>query len=249
MTGQAPGTPRPTLPSGRGLPPFPITRFEEGHRAAVAVHAAATGRNIGPEIREAFLAAREDSARLVFGTLAIQLDVIPVTSDRLASWFAEPSPMITMLARNALMPFVADSARPLPDAEAAPLIDTLLAILINRAPSWGMLGNDTAQLRGFPAELQPGTLRMYADSLPPSVVARWSSRIKPIPMSERGVPDDQLPATTYTISRPLQAGQFVVVRFSLMTQRGPQAYAQGSTYYLMRVGGEYKIVAVSGWIT
>ena len=249
MTGQAPGTARPTLPGGRALPPYPITRLEESHRAAIAVNVAATGRNIVPELRESFRTATEDSARLVFGTLAVQLRAIPVTGDQLASWFAEPSPMITTLARNALMSFVVDSARPMPDAEAAPLIDTLLAILVNQAPSWGVLHNDTAQLRGFPAELRPGTLRMYADSLPPSVVARWSSKIRPVSMSERGVPDDQLPATTYTISRPLVAGRFVVVRFSLMTQRGPQAYAQGSTYYLMRVGSEYKIVMVSGWIT
>jgi hypothetical protein len=90
---------------------------------------------------------------------------------------------------------------------------------------------------------------MYTDSLPAAVIARWSSRIKPVSMSERGVPDDQLPATTYQISRPMAAGRFVVMRFSLTTQRGPQAYSQGSTFYLLRVGDEYKVVAMTAWIT
>ena len=90
---------------------------------------------------------------------------------------------------------------------------------------------------------------MYTDSLPPAVVARWSSRLQPVPATVRSVPDDQLPATTYSLSRPLRAGRVVVLRFSLMTQRGPQAYAQGTTFYLLEVGGEYRIVAMSSWIT
>ena len=231
------------------MPPFPITRFEESHRNAIAINSAATGRAVVAEIREAFRAATGDSARLVLGTLATRLDAVPVTSDLLTSWLSDSSPLIAALGRNALDRFVADSARPIDDARATPLIDTLLAILIDQAPRWKTLGVDSAQLRSFPAELRPGTLRMYTDSLPPTVVARRSSRLKPVPSTERGVPDDQLPATTYSISRPLGAGRLVVLRFSLTTQRGPQAYAQGTTFYLLGVGGEYRLVAMSSWIT
>ena len=39
------------------------------------------------------------------------------------------------------------------------------------------------------------------------------------------------------------------LNYSLTTQRGSQAYSQGATFFLLRVGNEYRLVSVSSWIT
>lgn len=249
MTGFAPGSSRPPF-AGRPGPPIPLTEFNERHLAAMAMSAAVTGRDIKSELRDGYGSAMSDSARHVFGTMAVRVNALPLTSDLIASWLSDSSAMVSSLGRNALDTFLADSAKRLSDTDAAPLVDTLLAILIDKAPRWRTLGIDATQLRSFPAEMQPGSLRLSpADSLPAAVVNRWAGKLRPVPSAERSVPDDQLPATTYWISPPMGAGRIVVLRYSLTTQRGAQAYSQGSVFYLLRMGEEFRLVAISSWIT
>lgn len=244
MTGQSLSAPPSRFEPG-------LTRLEENHYSAFAIRTATTGRDFQSEMRDAFQRATADSARLVFGTLAVSLNAIPLTGEVLASWLSDSSALITALGRNAVTQYVSANQRRLPDAEAVPLIDTLLAILTQGAPRWASLGIDSSKLRDFPAELRAGALRIISDSLPAAVIARWSATIKPIPSSERGVPEGQLqqPVTTYWIAPPIGAGPIVVLQYRLTTQRGQQAYSQGAAFFLLRVGNAYRLVSISSWIT
>lgn len=241
-----------TRRSGLALDTAPRARFEGTHRTAIRMHMVRTGRNVIAELQRDYDKAANDTAQLVLGTILQGLDALRLTAAQMADAFASASPTRGALARLALMRAFADSAVPLDEAAAAPLIDRLLEVTINGAPPWRTSGPD---VRGTDPVLHaPRTrTRINASNLPPALRAKWAARVEIVTAADSV--DDREAGVTYTVSPVVGFGNFARLqitaseRLQRAANQAPEGYASGTTYYLMNRGGEWFIVAMEGWVT
>jgi hypothetical protein len=95
--------------------------------------------------------------------------------------------------------------------------------------------------------------RISASNLPPAVLAKWAARVEIVTDAARI--DDREAGVTYTVSPVVGFGSFARVeiaaseRLQRAANQSPVAYAAATTYYLMKLGGEWVIVAWSSWVT
>lgn len=248
------------MPRPRGLPPLdtmPRPRFEETHRTAIRMLMARTGRKVIGELQGGYEQARNDTAHLVFGTLLHGLDALRLSAAQMADAFASGLPGRVALARHALVRAIADSAVPMGEAESAPLLDRLLAAVIDTLPLWPIGVPDLKLPRRIGPELHArrGRVRISALNLPSAVREKWGARVEIVTADDRDRIDDREAGVTYTVSPVLRFGSFARVeiqaaeRLERAANQTPAAYAAATTYYLMNRGGEWVIVAWYGWVT
>jgi hypothetical protein len=235
----------------------PEVRFEESHSTAIRFYEMRTGRDVVADLRRGYDAARSDSARLVFGTMLQQLGEVQFTEDQMVEAFTSGVTARIVLARQALLRRF-NRPSPMDAASAAPLIDRLLASIVDTAPLWRVGAEDLRALhRGDRPIVHAQVQRIFlnGDSLPDAVRAKWGARLQIITDAEWASRDVRSAAVFYTVPPPRRWGRFVRIKVldAERTARAegqlPAAYAAGKTYYLMELNGEWVIVAEEGWVT
>ena len=143
-------------------------------------------------------------------------------------------------------------------ADAMPLIDRILAAVVDTAPLWraGVPDIRTSS-HGYRPEVHATIGRIFfdGDSLPDAIRAKWAGRVEIIAHAEWNRRDPRGAGVLYTLA-PIQVwGRFARVELTLSERlprsagQAPEEYASGNTYYLMNLNGEWVIVAQSGWVT
>jgi hypothetical protein len=237
----------------------PTVRFEESHITAIRFYSVRTHRDIVGELRHAYGAAESDSARLVFGTMLQGLGESTLSEAEIAADLSSGIRARVTLARKTLGSRFAQSATLLDATAATPLIDRLLAAVIDSAPLWrsGVPDLDaTAPLGVRP--ISHAVIRriiLNSDGLSPALRQRWTARVTIMSGTEWSSLDPRAAAVFYSVTPVRVWGRFVRVeiRASERVTRGPDQVpsenAAASAYYLMNVNGEWVIVAQEGWVT
>lgn len=231
-------------------------RFEESHATAVRFFQARTGRDVVAEWRRAYEESRSDSGRLVFGAMLEGLGALHLTASEVAEGFASADAARVTLARRALLESATWS--PMDSTRAEPVLQRLLAVMVDSAPLWP---NGAADLgttrRGSLTILHAPRGQIFLDptGLSPSIRAAWGSRVQLMTRQAWGARDVREAGVFYTIS-PLQVwGRFVRVQLTASERnaraadQAPSVNASGVTYYLMSVDRGWVIVAMQGWVT
>ena len=233
----------------------PAFRFEPPHRTAIRMYSLRTGRDVVAELQRSYRSATSDSARYVFGAMLQRLGTLALTPDETAQAFASRVPARVELARSSLQ---YGSWQPAPTATTAVLIDRLIAAVVSSTPLWRpLMENERGSSRGNLPGIHGGSARIYvaADSVPDSLRAKWAGRVAFVSRSEWSRRDPREGGVFYTPSPIVAWGPFVRVtlnlaeRVSRSADAAPEAYAAGTTYYLMQLDGEWVIIAQEGWIT
>ena len=235
---------------------LPRVRFEQSHATAIRFFQARTGRDIIAELRRGYHEASSDSVRLVFGTMLEGLGALQPNDEQLVAWFRSGNPAQMALARRALATAFAKSSRA-DTALTVPLLERLLAAIVDSAPLWPNVVADPETNRRDPAILHMPRGDFFVDTLgiPPRIRATWRSRVAFLPgteWNERGV---RAPGVFYTVSPITTWGHFARIqvtateRFARKPDEVPRAYASGTTYWLMNVDGQWVMVAQEGWVT
>ncbi len=103
LTWMSGGDPAPAfvpMPATGGEPSVSSPRFESSHRDALLINGMVTGRDFARELQLAMRDAREDSARLVYGTVLQHLRDTLAAPDSILAWFASGSRPLQALARG-----------------------------------------------------------------------------------------------------------------------------------------------------
>lgn len=233
-------------------------RFEESHATAIRFYMARSGRDIVGEIRRGYETAASDSARLVFGLMLQRLGEVRLTEDEIARAFASGVPERGALAREALVSSFEAQATAMDSATAAPLMARLLAAAIDSAPLWRSGAADLVPrlVRGRPMVHAPmHEIILNGEGVPSSVRARWAARLRVMTPAEWSRRDPREAGVFLSLTPVRVWGRFARVELSVSERlaRGPgdapQGYASAQAYYLMRVNGEWLIVATRGWVT
>lgn len=245
------------LPAALRGDTVPGVRFEESHATAVRFVQARTGRDVVAEWRRAYEGAtRSDSGRLVFGSMLEGVGALHLTASDVAEGFTSGGPARVTLARSALM----EGARwsPMDSAAADPLVQRLLAVVVDSAAPWPSGTADLATpRRGSPTILHArrGQIFLDPDGISSVIRAAWGARVQFMTRKEWGARDVREAGVFYTIN-PLRAwGRFVRValtaseRNARTPDQAPSVNASGITYYLMSREGGWVIVAMEGWVT
>ena len=237
----------------------PWVRFEESHWTALRFYEARTGRDVVTELRQGYDAASSDSARLVFGTMLQDLGEGRLTESEVAEAFASGAPARITLARQAMLAgFSPAASAPMTAAAAAPLIDRLLASLVDSAPLWrsGAADLRVSSRNSRPVlHAQPGRIYLNGDSLSEAVRVKWQDRIQIISSAEWNSRDVRAAGVFYTIPTPRAWGRYVRIelhdseRNARSEGQSPAQNAGAITYYLMQLNGEWVIVAEEAWVT
>ena len=240
--------------------PEPRVRFGESHATAIRFFQARTGRDVIAELRRGLEAATSDSAHLVFATMLQGLGELRLSADEVAAHARSGDPGRIALARRALtqMFWFEGRATVADSATALPLLDRLVALVVEGAPPWRSLDGRSGPGRQGP-ELHAAPRRqsvfLLADSIPAALRDKWKARVGIVtaaewrdrPLTEAGV--------LYTLSNVRRAGPFVFLgvnaseRIARRQGEAPQLYAAATHYYLMEFGGDWVIVAVDAWVT
>lgn len=246
-----------------GLPaprPEPRVRFGESHAVAIRFFQARTGRDLIAELRRGLEAAASDSARLVFGTMLQGLGELRLSADEVAAHFRSGEPGRIALARNALARMVWDSSevKAADSATAIPILDRLVALVVEGGPPWRSVDGRPGPGRQGPAlhaTPRRQSISVLADSMPTELRDKWKDRVALVTAAEwRDRPPTEA-GVLYTLSGVRRVGPFVVVgvttseRTARRPGEAPRVYAAGTLYYLMEQGGEWVIVAVDQWVT
>jgi hypothetical protein len=99
------------------------------------------------------------------------------------------------------------------------------------------------------------TTYLLADSVPPALRARWAGRVRLITAAEWKARSDRTGGTLFTLTSVRRLGEFVRLgvsssgRVARRADQAPWLYYASTTYYLMRLRGEWVIVGADGWIT
>jgi hypothetical protein len=175
-----------------------------------------------------------------------------------AEAFTSGVPARTELARRALASGLDRSGTPLSAEKAAPLIDRLIAAVVNSTPLWRDLDPTRRNGRSdaLPG-LHGGSGRIFfeSDNVPQSIRSKWADKVAFMSKSEWSRREPREGGTFYTLQPLLGWGRFAHVGLTLSERIArssgsvPEAYAAGSTFYLMELDGEWIIVASEGWIT
>jgi hypothetical protein len=245
-------------PFARPVGATPEPRFEASHRTAIRMYTARTGRDIVGELQRSYRAATSDSSRLIFGVMLQGLGALQLTEAEIADAFASGERTRIEPARGALIANMRRSGTPMATAKAAPLIDRLIAAVVNATPLWRNAGKDTRQTRSSVVPgLHGGSGRIFfeSDNVPQSIREKWAGRVEFISKSEWNRREPREGGAFYSPSPVITWGRFARVelelseRISRTAGSAPVAYAAGALYYLMEVNGEWVIVASEGWIT
>jgi hypothetical protein len=139
---------------------------------------------------------------------------------------------------------LAVSALPTLFAARAPLADSAAAIaVIDRVLS------DVVSTPGA------DSLYVLADSIPSTVRARWSDRLRFISRAEWQRMSDRKAARLLSVSAVERVGPFVRVssqvagRLDRQPNESPHRYFSGATYYMVETPGGWSTVATTRWIT
>ena len=236
----------------------PEVRFEESHRTAIRFYMARTGRDVIAELHRGYERATSDSARLVFGTMLRDLDELQMTESEIANAFSSGVPVRIELARQALIAALQDSGKAMTPANAAPLVDRLLAATVDTAPLWRVGAADLpASLRRPRPEVHAtiGRVLLNAATLPEAIRAKWAGRVAIITSAEWNRRDPRTGGVFYSVAPVRSWGRFARVELTLSERstrsegQAPRQYAAGTTYYLMKLNDEWVIVGQDGWVT
>ena len=238
-------------------PVRPPVRFEESHRTAIRFYTARTGRDVVGELLHSYGTARTDSARLVFGAMLQQLNALRLAEGGVADGFASGVPERIHLAREMLLSSFGNLAAPMSEANAAPLLDRVIGVLVGTTSLWPA---GTPDLRTAPIKLPGvhaaiGHAYVETKDVTEALHAKWAGHVEFVRPSEWDKADPRAGGVVYTLHPILSWGRFARVEVTLSERVGraagetPSQFASGTTYYLEQVGGEWVVVAVDGWIT
>lgn len=247
---------RSSLPPRARPDTLPRVRFEESHATAIRFFQARTGRDIVAELRRRYDEAPSDSARLVFGTMLEGLGALEAGDEQLVAWFRSGNPAQVDLARRMLAPGFAKSAHA-DTTVAIPLLERLLAAIVDSAPLWPYGVTDLGTSGRDPAILHMPRGVFFVDTLgvPARIRDEWRSRVTFLPKTQWIERDTRAPGVYYSIAPISTWGHFARVnvttseRFARKPDEAPRAYASGVTYWLMYVDGQWVEVALMGWVT
>lgn len=246
-----------SLPARMKQDTLPRVVFERSHATAIRFTAARTGRDIVAELRRGYESAASDSARLVFGRMLQGLGALQLSESQVADAFRSGDSLDVALARPALEVGLARSGGPADSSVTIPLLERLLAAIVDSTPLWPWLGVKSGTIPSDPAILHRPRGHFLVDSvgLPPRLRAEWGSRVELSSRAAWDARDVRQQAVFYTIKPVTTWGHFARVdvtteeHFPRKPDERPVAYASGVTYVLMSVNGEWVIVDVSGWVT
>jgi hypothetical protein len=248
--------PKRALPAPFSADTVPRVRFEESHATAVRFFQARTGRDIVAEWRRAYEETRSDSGRLVFGSMLDGVGALHLTESEVAEGFRAADAARISLARQGLL--AGAVWFPMDSIAAEPVLQRLLAVIVDSGPLWPNGTNDLGSTRrGSPTILHAprGQIFLNPEGLSSSIRAAWSPRVPFITPAAWNARDVREAGVYYTVS-PLQAwGRFVRVQLTASERNArtsdqvPWVNASGVTYYLMSRDGVWVIVATDGWVT
>lgn len=250
-------TAQSTLPGNFKRDTLPRVRFEESHATAVRFYQARSGRDVIAEWRRQYASAPSDSARLIFGSMLQGVGELALTEAEVADGFRSGDPARIPLARRGLESGMAGSSS-LPDsAIALPIIERLLAAMVDSAPLWNVGAPGVQPVRrGHLTMLHAPHGRIFVNGagIPASVQAAWSSRVTFLTPAEWEKRDLREAAVYYTIALR-KWGAFVRAdlaaseRNARPPEQAPAVNASSTSYYLMQRDGSWVIVATDGWVT
>lgn len=236
---------------------LPRVRFEESHATAMRMYQRRTGRDLVGEIRRGYAEAASDSARLVYGTMLEGLGELRLDDAELVSAFTSGVPARIALARRQLAARLRH-APPLDSALASALVERTLGILTGTATPWRALSADSTDSPRAPRPELHGSgrgARYVAPGLSPAAREAWARRVQLQTPGNTPPLDPREPVVVYRIHPVRGFGSFAMVYVSASEQMGrapdeaPVHYASGTTYHLMRLGTDWVLVAVEGWVT
>lgn len=164
--------PPPRVGIGVGAAQFDSMTSERGR----------TGRDFSAEFAEQFRRAREDSARLVFGVLAMTVDRTVFPVDTLHGWLFTKDTVLQALAAwgaGALL-FERGSPEPQPvvQATADSIVDRLLRYLVDGQPVWPSFWDSEPTEMGFvDRTATPRTTPPRIHGVPASLVEAYRDRV------------------------------------------------------------------------
>jgi hypothetical protein len=232
--------------------PQDAMRFDESHATAIRFYQRRTGRDVVGELRRHLAAATDDSARLVYGTILAGLGERPGIERVVAQLRSGSPPQVSLGAQS--VPGLFRTNPPLADsATTVAILDRLIATLVDGGEPWPTLRPDA---RRPPAGRPPGpTPYMLADSVPPSLRAKWGSRVRFISSVQWQQMSLREAATLVTLSSVHRVGDLVRVsehvsgRLARAAGEVPRLFYSGSTFYLLASNGGWVVVTSSMWVT
>jgi len=160
------------------------------------------------------------------------------------------------LGRVMLNTQLSQSSASMPDSAAAPLVNRVLAAIVDGTPLWRSVGLRTPTAASLPeTHADPRQRFVLADSIPELARAAWSTRATLISASDWEQRDAKTAGVLYTIAPIRVWGRFARLNVELServarkSDEAVDAYAEGKTYDLMLLNGEWVIIIESGWIT
>lgn len=231
--------------------------FGDDHRVAMRLYALRTGRDVVAELRRNHERATSERERLIFATMLQGLGELQMTAEQIASEFRAGIPERARTARRALVSLFAREARPIEPAQASPLIDRLIASIVDSWPLWPHGAADMGPASAGRPELHArrGLVRLSAENLPAELVEKWGKKVEILSSSARGQLNPREATVVYTVSRVTGIGPFARIEMRADEQlarpadHAPAHYASATMYYLMNRDGEWVIVAAEGWVT
>ncbi|MFL5614803.1 MAG: hypothetical protein ACJ796_14165 [Gemmatimonadaceae bacterium] len=229
-------------------------RFDEGHATALRFTIARTGRDLVGELRRKLVAARSDSATLVYEYMLVGLGELHPSPDRVAAHFRSSSAARRTLGARELKSLFTGHVSPADSALATLLQDQLIATALGRGKRWRALNpvfNNAMPSREVSAEK---TL-LLADSLTPAVRAKWAPFVAVISAKDWEAQDVHVGGTLFVLSGVARVGPFARIaiksegRVARPKEQAPWLYYAETTYYLMQLGSEWVIVGMDSWIT
>jgi hypothetical protein len=229
-------------------------RFDESHATAIRFHQVRTGRDLIGELRRRLVAATDDSARMVYGTMLSGLGDTPSVDQIAAQLRSGSAPQITLARRSMHSVFGARAPRA-DSATTVAIIDRLIESRLDGSDPWPQLTPRPGPTR--PPAPPPAVPPRYVllDSVPPALQAKWRDRVRFISLDEwRRMPEGQ-PAELLTFSGVERVGPFVRVqehvsgRLPRQPNETPRLFFSGTSYYLLATGDGWAIVDAGMWIT
>jgi hypothetical protein len=221
--------------------------------AVLRAEIAASGRDVPGELRRAFAAAQEDTAKLVLGTILLALGAHqPDTADvaaRLRSPSREESRLGWLEMQELLRTAPATSWAAEPE-----LLDGLLRFSLAREEPWPRLDPTEARRRYGPDGWGPGVF-LRSDSLPSPVRERWRGRAELLSVGEWRERPVELGGILFQPTSILRAGPFAALslkydgRLQLPPGTRRATYAGGVTVYLLRTAEGWSMISFEDWMT
>ena len=232
------------------------TRFDRSHLVAIAFTERRTGVRYAPAFRQAWRAATNDTARLVYGTMLLGLGERLRNADELVVASLSASPQTRAEAKKEIRVMFGDGGVPADSATATEVGGRLIRILVGTEKRWAY--TDSASLRpgwGDVKAVEPASVPKYlvASSLPANATASArGSAFRVMPPGWRLAPGQS--GQTIHIGEVRRVGPFVRIDASVSTLIGRSSgrssgNSYGWTLTLVQRGTEWIIVDMDAWIT